>query len=99
MHVFNCVVLLGEYNKESMYICMQYRWFAVFLFPTNFDLKLGDLQVEPEGMSEPLYIFAELLWRTDDTLVMDKMGNSYPNLHLEVLALYATTICPEKWHI
>lgn len=78
---------------------MQYRWFVVFLFPTNFDLKLGDLQVEPEGMGEPLYIFAELLWGPDDTLVMDKMDNSYPNLHLEVLALYAITICPGKWHI
>lgn len=60
---------------------MQYGWFGDFLFPTNFDLRLGDRQVEPGGMGEPLYIFAELPWGPDNTLVMDKMGNFYLHLH------------------
>lgn len=48
---------------------MQYMWLDfLFLFPSDFDLRLRDLQVKPGGMGEPLYIFAELLWWADATL-------------------------------
>lgn len=56
-----CLIVLyvGGHNKESMYI---HNTDGLGSLSTSFDLKLGDLQVEQEGMGKPLYIFAELLW-------------------------------------